>query len=313
MKSAQIGSIKERGNQIGEEEEEGLTFPTKEMTTSSPLISTSPLKEQVKISVEHNSSRKSLYRPSTGMATSKAVIDGWIRVEFWILDDHEIEIELAFIEEASRQFYIMEKEREEQFYNRNEEVFQRVSLTAAERNDQESSTDSEDEFEGIPKSNEYNNLVERKASSTRSGITQFRDKRILRLTKSISMTTLIRCEATESAMSTEEDPPVLKTLQRVLPADFGFSSVTCVGDTSTAWSTSTPKLRRNLNKQIKRKWQPVSRFVVRRCHAWDGGSSSGDGYSSKGCSFSLRRILHGIVCCGRALSSDDDDDDEISR
>lgn len=311
MKSAQIESIKERGNQSGEEEEEGLTFPTTEMTTSSPLISPSPLTEQVKLSVEHNPSRKSLYRPSTGMETSKAVIDGWIRVEFWILDDHEIEIELAFIDEASRQFYILEKEREEQFYNRNEEVFQRVSFTA-ELNNQKSSTDSEDEFEGIPKCNEYN-LVERKASSTCSALTQLRDKRVLRLNRSVSMTTLIRCEGIASVMSTEEDPAVLKTLQRVLPMDFGFSSVTCGGDTSSAWSTSTPKLRRNLNKQIKRKWQPVSRFVVRRCHAWDGGSSSGDGYSSKGCSFSLRRILHRIVCCGGALSSDDDDDDEISR
>eukprot|EP00210_Caulerpa_lentillifera_P009091 g8672.t1 len=307
VKSAQLSRSEDIEDQT-DDDEEGLTFPKNEISSANPLIPLFHQKDKIQQQLERSSSSKSLYRPSIGQTHSSAVTDGWVSVEFWIIGDRHIEVELTTIDEALREFYILEKEREEQIHTRNEIASRQISLIREqERYEREFDTEDED-FEGIPKSNEYN-VLERKTSCTRATHVQFGDRRILRLNKSLSMTTLIRCEApepSESAGVANEEVPVMKTPRRTLPVDFGFTSLTH-GDASCSWSTSTPKLRRNFNKQIKRKWQPVSRFVLRRCCARDGGSSSCSGSTSRGRLCSLRRTLYKFVCCAQTVSSDEDD------
>lgn len=268
---------------------ESLTFPKTEMTN--PTDPHMVLIHQTEEASRTQEPFKSLYRPSGGTLTSQAVVDGWIHLEFWVIDDREIELEFDIIDEASRRFYVMEKEREEQFYSRNESIKDTIQrrekcvLTAS---------DSDDEF------GHFTNSSNRLLTRTRSVHSSRR--RLSKLIKSVSMTTLIKGKSPSSECPATEDHSY--GVKSTLPTEFGFSSRSYT-ENGSVWSTSTPKLRRNLHRKLKTKWQPVSRMVS-RCYSWDGCASSVDS-SSKWVHFSIRSLLQRIVCCNSMETSSDDE------
>eukprot|EP00210_Caulerpa_lentillifera_P001074 g1036.t1 len=293
------------------QERDGLTFPKNEMIIiADPHMTRIHETDKKSEILGLQDSSKSLYRPSTGVrrVQSLPVNYGWVNVEFWVIDDKSIELDFIIIDEASRPFYIMEKEREIQFYIQNEPI-RNLNYWYRESNG-ETGSETEDEFDQIANSSECGH-------SSNTAITRSvhgRHGRLTKLIKSVSMTTLVVDQAQDSNFASPEasnsssleeyccdDSDGIKS---PYPTDFGFSSMSFV-DHSSGWSTSTPKLPRNLQKKLKRKWQPVSRAMT-RCYSIDGCASSVDS-SSRWMQCSIRRALHRMVCCGTTLSSDDDD------
>lgn len=299
-----------------------LTFPTCGNPSSPRLqseqnqeVEDKELSKDCSLTSSQRMSNKSLYR-SVGFGNTQAITDGWVKVEFWIVEDQKVEIEFAVVEEKSRPFFAMEKEREDQFFNRNEHALHEINKKLKNNNDRISESDSEDEFDDIPLYNDDDD-VEEKRSAGSSRRPHGWESKASKFLKSVSMTTLVlsgNLEPTNAGVENDvvgqaesyEVPYIdgakgYGAAEMPSPADFGFCSAQHYAE-NYPWSASTPKLRRNLNKKIKTKWQPVSRFVS-RCYQWDSCSSVDS--SSRWFSFSPRRIIKRAICCGSTVSSDD--------